>query len=368
MHVKRELKRLVKRRISHLEESKQEKPRAKRPLTRQTVLLAQLRRFPQDLVSLIISYDPYLEGQCVRTFKHGETFKAIASLPDNRIVAASGNYYAEIFSLTGGKKFVVPNHGGKVDSVATFPDGRVVTASSVGIVGVWAPPKPFAGVHTLLQKFETRKMRFEKGIHHVAVSPESDLLVTQSADNSTSVWFEPLFFPSESKVTDELSFQPHGKSCDAISHPKLTLVTCAAFLSNNFVITGSQDTTLKISEFSGNCLITLRGHSKAVTDLAVLSDGRIVSASDDATLKLWTPEGQLIKTLSEHREAVTCVVALKNGRFVSGSKDKTLKIWSSRGSCVATLLGHSAPINCLTVLPNGNLVSTCLKNKIKVWK
>ena len=49
------------------------------------------------------------------------------------------------------------------------------------------------------------------------------------------------------------------------------------------------DNTLKVWDLkSGQCVMTLQGHTQSVISVAVLPDGNVISASDDNTLKVWS--------------------------------------------------------------------------------
>ncbi len=147
-------------------------------------------------------------------------------------------------------------------------------------------------------------------------------------------------------------------------------VTCAAVLPNGQVISGSGDKTLKVWDIAaGTCLNTLQGHSHTVCSIAVLPNGDVVSGSYDQTLKVWDlAKGTCLSTLRGHSSHVSCVAALPNGHVVSGSNDFTLKVWDiAKGTCLSTLQGHSNPVSCVAVLPNGHVISGSQDSTLKVW-
>ena len=129
------------------------------------------------------------------------------------------------------------------------------------------------------------------------------------------------------------------------------------------------------------CAATLRGHTndarrrrpadtRLLVDVycvAVLSNDRVVSGSSDNTLKVWDAStSECLRTLSGHTSwarrrrpaaprvdrsstprwaQVYCVAVLSNGRLVSGSWDGTLKVWDpSSGRCLRTLRGHMGSV------------------------
>ncbi|MEI6848104.1 MAG: WD40 repeat domain-containing protein, partial [Chlorobiaceae bacterium] len=121
-----------------------------------------------------------------------------------------------------------------------------------------------------------------------------------------------------------------------------SVTSCAISADNKRIVSGSGDKTLKVWDMeSGNCLMTLDGHSGSVTSCAISADNkRIVSGSGDKTLKVWDMEsGNCLMTLDGHSGSVTsCAISADNKRIVSGSNDNTLKVWDMEsGNCLMTL-------------------------------
>ena len=100
----------------------------------------------------------------------------------------------------------------------------------------------------------------------------------------------------------------------------------------------------------------------------MLPDGRRVVSAGDKTLKVWdVVTGECVATLKGHSKEVrcgvrylwyfcvdvcssevNCVPVFPDGRrVVSASRDKALKVWDvATGKCVATLEGHSDSVRC----------------------
>jgi WD40 repeat protein len=77
-----------------------------------------------------------------------------------------------------------------------------------------------------------------------------------------------------------------------------------------------------------------------VSSLITPDGSRIISGSDDNTLKLWDADsGNCILTLSGHSESVWAAAFSPDGkRIISGSFDSTIKIWDAQtGQCLLTM-------------------------------
>jgi WD40 repeat protein len=140
----------------------------------------------------------------------------------------------------------------------------------------------------------------------------------------------------------------------------------------------SRDNTVKLwNVTSGAEVLTLRGHNKGllhkgVTAVVFSPDGqRLASASSDKTVKLWDAiRGAEVLTLEGHMAAVTSVAFSRDGlRLASASDDRTVKLWNaSTGDELITLRGHASGVSCVTFSPDGQrLASGSDDGTIKLW-
>jgi WD40 repeat protein len=98
---------------------------------------------------------------------------------------------------------------------------------------------------------------------------------------------------------------------------------------------------------------TLKGHQNTIRALAVdTSNNYIISGSEDKTIKVWEYEsGKMLKTLREHLGEVFCLeLDRENNLLITGSGDKTVKLWDIRTwSVTKTLKAHDNKLFCLQV-------------------
>ena len=103
-----------------------------------------------------------------------------------------------------------------------------------------------------------------------------------------------------------------------------------------------------LARTSDTSLMTLRGHTGAVTSIDFSPDGNfIASASNDSSVKIWEVQsGQICHTLHGHNGSVNAVSFSPGGSLLaSASSDKTIKIWEMpSGKLLKTLHG---PQNCI---------------------
>ncbi|MCB0532876.1 MAG: caspase family protein [Saprospiraceae bacterium] len=106
------------------------------------------------------------------------------------------------------------------------------------------------------------------------------------------------------------------------------------------LLTGSGDNTAKLWDRNGQLLRTLSGHTGAVNVVAFSPDGKsIFTASADNSLKRWDREtGKLLRTMQGHD--ATALAFTPDGKFIAScSQDNTSKIWDTEtGQELATLV------------------------------
>ena len=96
----------------------------------------------------------------------------------------------------------------------------------------------------------------------------------------------------------------------------------------------------------------------------------LITGSDDTTVRLWDiKNNQNIKCFFEHKLEVTCIASSSCSTLaVSGSNDKTLILWDIKNQRFKKVFkGHSGPVLSVTFgLDNNSVVSTG-KKEVFVW-
>lgn len=143
-------------------------------------------------------------------------------------------------------------------------------------------------------------------------------------------------------------------------------VICQAYR----VVTGSNDGTAKVWS-KGECLHTLRGHSRSVLAVAALPESDIVATGGaDCTARLWDAQsGECLQTF-EADEGVNSVDFSPNGLLLlGGCADGKVVCWSrDSGACAFVLLGHSGGVFSVAWSPDGQLIATAsADHTAKIW-
>ena len=208
---------------------------------------------------------------------------------------------------------------------------------------------------------------------------------------------------------DELKiFDGKSKSIIPTSKKHDGRINCLIKLSNGYVASGSQDTTIKIWDLEKKEVIsTLKGHTSIIWDIRELPDNRLISASDDKTSKLWDLKTQKNEVLYKSTRHVSSIAVLKNNKVVLASGNNIflydlkineqisfldIKVWSlkelSNGDVAAGLgngllfiievtdelliktkfpRGHKKTINNIIELDNHKIVTSSDENDLILW-
>jgi WD40 repeat protein len=231
------------------------------------------------------------------------------------------------------------NNVGGVNTLALSPNGQYLASASFGTIRIWNA-KTGRPIETL------NSVHSKKSVRALAVSPDSEILVSGGDDNKIILWSlktrqRVLTIPAHSARVNSIAFSSDGR----------------------IFASGSDDKTVRLWDAkTGRRLLTLTGHAGPVNAIALSRDGQtLASGSGDKTVRLWNLKtGEVRRILTGHAGAVNAVNFSPNGQVVaSASTDNTIGLWNVRdGKRTRTLKGHSSWVRTIAFSPdNRSLVS-----------
>jgi serine/threonine protein kinase len=225
------------------------------------------------------------------------------------------------------------NNVGAVNTVALSPDGLYLASGSFGTIRIWNAKS--GRLERTLNQVHSRK-----ALRSLAVSPDSEILVSGGDDNNAIMWNlksgkRILTIPAHSGGVNSIAFSNDG----------------------GFFATGSDDKTVRLWDTkTGRRLLTLTGHTGPVNAVALSRDGQtLASGSTDRSVRLWNLKtGEVRRILTGHAGAVNAVTFSPNGQVVaSASTDNTIRLWNVRdGKRTRTFKGHSSWVRTIAFSPD----------------
>lgn len=213
-------------------------------------------------------------------------------------------------------RYIAGNHGEIIDLAPTGSQLAVATNSQdVRLVNIDNPLefKPLVGHSDIV----------------LAVDVLGQWLVSAGKDKTARLWD---LKTGECKIV----FGGHAGAVGAVALSRVGKVP-------EFVITGSQDLTVKKWDASGSAEYTRKAHDKDINSLDVSHDNTLfVTGSQDRTAKVWNVEtGEVQGVLRGHRRGIWNVKFAPENTVITGSGDKTVRQWSLHDyTCLRTFEGH----------------------------
>ncbi len=156
-------------------------------------------------------------------------------------------------------------HESSVSTIDTLSNGQLITGDESGVLKVWQVEKE----QPLLRTIKTGDSI------QMLIASLNNFAVCGMKNSNIEIWD-----PSTGSLFKTL-----------IGHASYiySLATFRYSLRNNYLASGSNDTTVIIWDISApNPLIAiLKGHTATVNSLTELPSGQLASGSDDATIVIW---------------------------------------------------------------------------------
>jgi WD40 repeat protein len=266
-------------------------------------------------------------------------------------------------------------HNGAVYSARFSPNGELVATGGYDkLVMIWNPSdvQP-VDIDRRLKGEPDPKASYlqlaghDKPVRCVAFSPNGELVVSGSEDNSIRVWDVA-----------------NGESRKVLRGHGSAVRSCMFSLDGKSVLSGSEDQSVRVWNVQGYeetrvlHATVLAGHADAVLAARFSRDGRqIVTASRDRTAALWdaaTGE-QLLRFEEGHEFLVSSAVFLPDHdsdgtprRLATGAGDNTVRIWDLAAGTQLATLAPTGRIGVLAASPDGAWLATGSPGtEVKLW-
>ena len=178
-----------------------------------------------------------------------------------------------------------------------------------------------------------------------------NVIVSGSDDSTVKLW------TAKGKVIRSLD-HPSGIA-DVRFSPDGTLLASA-----------SLDHTIRIYDANGDFIRAIETPLASVTSLAFSPTEPLLAATySDTMVRLWTLDGTLARTLEGHEDWTRAVAFSPDGQIIAtGGEDRTVRLWKVSGEPICTLKGHQGWIRSLAFSPDGKtLASAGDTNTIRLW-
>jgi WD40 repeat protein/serine/threonine protein kinase len=299
------------------------------------------------------------DGKAI-VWERGTSSDERGALPRSSILDPR-SLYTERTSFTG--------HEGAVYSARFSPDGKLVATGGYDkLVMVWNPSEVYpVDIDARLKSEPERQSKSVRLAGHdgpvrsVAFSPNGQLVVSGSEDNSIRVW-------DVAAAKGVKTLRGHGSAVRA----------CAFSPDRKHLVSGADDQQIRVWDLEGYQEVRVlhatvfAGHEDAVLSARFSRDGKqIVTASRDRTASLWdTAAGKPLRRFQEgHEFLVSAAEFFPQGDYLaSGAGDNSVRVWNVTAGTEQAAYAPTGRIGTLAISLDGKWVVTgSMGTDVQIW-
>lgn len=292
-------------------------------MLRRDTILTTLHDVP--FKSVILKYSPLFEGTIQHTIVSAEHIKFITRTHDDLIVVCNGcsidiyNANTHLFKLRSEERYI-----NSIERIAICTDNRIAVAYADLKIKLW---NPYTGNCEVISNY------MNKSIHLISFNDK----IINVAEHLVEV-----YDPKNNCI--DSTFDIYGCTC-----------VC---LNDNIIICGLNDGRIMTSQMK-----ELHGHTMKINCVLYIKN-RIISGSQDTTLKVWDDE-KCIYTLQNH-SAINCLL-FKDDKLIAGCNDGCIRIWKEQDNIQTLLPGTHSFVRHIDTLLDGRFITFSNHGMIKVW-
>ncbi|KAM9394310.1 transducin beta-like protein 3 [Pholidichthys leucotaenia] len=285
---------------------------------------------------------------------------------DSHIVVATNSCHLKVFELLTNSCQILYGHTDTVLTLDVFKKGSIFASSAKDrSLLVWQMDSNSGQVRCVAQGSS-----HTNAVGSIACSRmKASFVVTGSQDCTLKVWDIPADLSTAGHIhhlTARATEKAHDKDVNSI----------AVSPNDKLLASGSQDRTAKLWSLTGEGTVGLlgvfRGHRRSVWAVCFSPiDQVLATSSADGTTKLWTLQDfSCLKTFEGHDASVLKVIFVSRGtQLLTSGSDGLVKLWTIKtNECVKTLDAHQDKVWGLHASrQDDKMVTGSADSNITVW-
>ncbi|XP_014246120.1 phospholipase A-2-activating protein [Cimex lectularius] len=190
-----------------------------------------------------------------------------------------------------------------------------------------------------------------KDVRAVSVTPEGSIL-SGSRDLLAKLWTPA----GTDGFVHSATYKGHEEYITCVQ----SIPPSEAFPRGLYVTGGYDRKILIFNPETEEVIITLEGHTSAVTSIFAVKNDCILTSSSDGTAKMWNIYARVAKvTFTGHDLPVWSVIYLTAGFIVTGCADKIVRVFKKDGTISCSLEGHTDCVRALAPLNDSVQFLSC---------